>query len=293
MTEISETVVAEPLSAPEPPHSEHATAGLLLRQARERAGLHLGALSVALKVSVRQLVALEADDHALSSPVFVRALAGSVCRHLKIDAAPVLALLPQPNLRLHEMPPRLEPVSPQLRHRPSGRVFSLSRKFLFLIVFLLAMIGLVVGLPEWPLEFQAHDTTTPPPAGVASAPVTAPDPLVVLLPSETAMDPAPGSAVSGAKPAAPEASPAVPGVGAALEVVFKGRGDDAWVEVRERTGAVVFSQLVKSGETHVVKGLPVLTVVVGLSDAVEVQVRGQSLDLTPFSRGAVARFEVK
>ena len=31
----------------------------------------------------------------------------------------------------------------------------------------------------------------------------------------------------------------------------------------------------------------------GLADAVEVLVRGQPLDLTPFSRGAVARFEVK
>jgi cytoskeleton protein RodZ len=76
-------------------------------------------------------------------------------------------------------------------------------------------------------------------------------------------------------------------------LIFKGKSDEAWVEVRDSTGAVVFNQLVKAGETHAVQGAPALTVVVGLADAVEVLVRGQPLDLTPFSRGAVARFEVK
>jgi cytoskeleton protein RodZ len=83
------------------------------------------------------------------------------------------------------------------------------------------------------------------------------------------------------------------GASATLELTFIGKSDEAWVEVKDMTGALIFNKLVKSGETHVVKGAPTLTVVVGLADAVEVLVRGQALDLTPFSRGAVARFEVK
>ena len=70
--------------------------GALLRQAREAAGLHIAALAVALKVPVKKLEALEADRfELLPDAVFVRALAASVCRTLKIDAAPVLQRLPR------------------------------------------------------------------------------------------------------------------------------------------------------------------------------------------------------
>ncbi len=72
------------------------TAGALLRNAREAAGLHVAALAVSMKVPVKKLEALEADRlDLLPDAVFVRALASSVCRTLKIDAAPVLKLLPQ------------------------------------------------------------------------------------------------------------------------------------------------------------------------------------------------------
>ncbi len=72
------------------------SAGTLLRQAREAAGLHVAALAVAMKVPVKKLEALEADRlDLLPDAVFVRALASSVCRALKIDPAPVLSRLPQ------------------------------------------------------------------------------------------------------------------------------------------------------------------------------------------------------
>ncbi len=72
------------------------SAGTLLRQAREAAGLHVAALAVSLKVPVKKLEALEADRlDLLPDAVFARALAASVCRTLKIDAVQVLALLPK------------------------------------------------------------------------------------------------------------------------------------------------------------------------------------------------------
>nr|WP_237707280.1 helix-turn-helix transcriptional regulator [Acidovorax sp. NO-1] len=58
--------------------------------------MHIAALAVALKVPVSKLEALEADNYgALPDTVFVRALASSMCRTLKLDPAPILALLPQ------------------------------------------------------------------------------------------------------------------------------------------------------------------------------------------------------
>ena len=70
-------------------------AGDALRQAREAAGLHISALASVLKVPVKKLEALEGNRFdLLPDAVFARALAASVCRTLKIDTAPILALLP-------------------------------------------------------------------------------------------------------------------------------------------------------------------------------------------------------
>ena len=68
----------------------------MLRQAREASGLHVAALAVAMKVPVKKLEALEADRwDLLPDSVFVRGLASSVCRALKINPGPVLEKLPQ------------------------------------------------------------------------------------------------------------------------------------------------------------------------------------------------------
>lgn len=72
------------------------SAGVLLKQARETSGLHIAALAVLLKVPVKKLEALESDRlDLLPDAVFVRALASSVCRTLKIDSTVILARLPQ------------------------------------------------------------------------------------------------------------------------------------------------------------------------------------------------------
>jgi cytoskeleton protein RodZ len=69
--------------------------GEMLRTARERQGLHIATLAAAIKVAPRKLDALEHDRwDELPDATFVRALAQTVCRTLKIDPAPVLALMP-------------------------------------------------------------------------------------------------------------------------------------------------------------------------------------------------------
>ena len=71
------------------------TAGALLRQYRESQGFKLDVLAQALRVSPSKLEALEHDRlEALPDAMFARALTLAVCRQLKVDAAPVLALLP-------------------------------------------------------------------------------------------------------------------------------------------------------------------------------------------------------
>ena len=72
------------------------SAGALLRQARQAQGVALGDLAATLKVPVEKLQALEDEDwQRLPDVVFLRALAQTICRTLHLEAAPVLALLPQ------------------------------------------------------------------------------------------------------------------------------------------------------------------------------------------------------
>lgn len=72
------------------------TAGAALRRAREARGLHIAALAATLKVPQSKLEALEGDRYKeLPDATFARALARSMCRALKIDAEPVLAMLPR------------------------------------------------------------------------------------------------------------------------------------------------------------------------------------------------------
>src|SRR5512139_1471230 len=94
-----------------------ATAGAMLRQARQAQGMHIAVLAAATKVPQRKLEALEADRFdELPDATFTRALAQTVCRTLKTDPAPVLALLPKaPGHRLEHV---AEGINAPFRERP-------------------------------------------------------------------------------------------------------------------------------------------------------------------------------
>ena len=94
-------------------------------------------------------------------------------------------------------------------------------------------------------------------------------------------------AVQSASAAKPMASaPAEP------EWVFTATGE-SWLEVRNAQKAVVWSGVLKAGEsTRIQSSLPV-SVVVGRAQAVSATFRGQPFDLKPHTQVTVARFEVK
>ncbi len=90
---MSEALPSTAVGAPAPA----VTAGSMLRQARQARGLHIAALATSIKVTPQKLELLESDRFdELPDATFARALAQTVCRFLKIDSAPVMALLPQP-----------------------------------------------------------------------------------------------------------------------------------------------------------------------------------------------------
>jgi len=289
MTQFNDLQSGVDMQVDSKPSVNGLTAGALLRQAREKAGMHLGMLSVALKVPVRKLTALEADQYnALSGPVFVRALANSVCRHLQIDATPILALLPPASHRLELMHPGLGSSQNESFWALGRRHILANRQFLFLALVMMLLIALVAWSPSWPTSSARADLpvtevqTDLAPAGTTVTSVISVPATTNALVQDAAK----------AKAKAVQSQTNLKPDGRAIDLVIKGKSD-AWVEVKNSAGALVFNQLVKTGETHHIQSEMVLSVVIGFAEGVDVEVRGKAFDLTPFNRGSVARFEVK
>lgn len=303
------------------------SAGSLIRQAREAAGLHIAALAVALKVPVKKLEALEADRlDLLPDAVFVRALAASVCRTLKIDAGQVLALLPQtgkPNLGQQSAPINTPFRSPGDGPGPS-LLAQISRPAVLAGLLLLLGALVLIFLPAAQQPGTASQPVTPSPA-VAGTPVTpsgalsgvamagtelleankptvtdsAAQPVVpagmtpavpVVAPQPSAVA-SPPVAVAAAVPAVPAATVVVSPAAAGI-IVFKAKGE-SWVEVTDARGTVVLRRTLAAGEEAGASGVLPLAAVVGRVDATQVEVRGKAFDLGAVSKDNVARFEVK
>lgn len=83
--------------------------GAVLREGREQLGLSIADVANRIKFAPRQIEAMEADDFAhLPEMTFVRGFVRSYARLLEIDAAPLLAALPQKHV----------PLSPSAESRP-------------------------------------------------------------------------------------------------------------------------------------------------------------------------------
>jgi cytoskeleton protein RodZ len=298
-------------TAVQPPVAEEAvTAGTLLRRAREAAGIHVATLAVSLKVPVRKLEALEEDRYdQLSDAVFVRALASSVCRTLKIDPQPVLDRLPRSDK------PRLlqagEGINAPFRAPGDGPTPGFTEQLtrpvgLAVVGLLLAALVIIllpsVGRDEAPAPKAAPRTEpVPPPDAAASAeavrlPLPAGEPTaaapapVASLPPAVAAPAPPASVPPAAQAPAPvvqDAAAQAPGV-----VEFRAKAP-SWVQVVDARGNSVFRRLLEPGETASATGALPLTVTVGSVRSTEVLVRGKPFDLVPVTRDNVARFEVK
>lgn len=308
------------------------TAGMLLRQAREASGLHPATLAANLKVPVRKLEALEEDRYdLLPDAVFVRALASSVCRTLKIDPQPVLERLPQtPQPRLaHDADGINAPFRAPGDGPRSGWLEQLSRPVALTVVALLLAAVVLIFLPvaqrdggpapaagpepvmppgtpatvtAAPAEPRTADAAAPAPAAPApvapeAAPGTTPAPPAAATPSvATAVPPpAPASAAGAGTTGAPvpAASPAsAAAIPASGIVVFRTSGS-SWIDVTDARGNTVLRRLMEAGEAAGASGALPLTVTVGNMAATEVQVRGKPYNLGPATRDNVARFEVK
>ena len=315
-----------------PPAGEAIARPVLLRAAREAAGLHIAALAAALKVPVRKLEALEAGRYSeLPDLTFARALASSVCRHLKIDPVPILEQIPQ-GLKTELGGPRNAinaRFQPAHDPAPMNPLSWLSRPALLAAIVLLLGALVIVFMPR--LE---DATSAPASAANVATPVEPAEPVAAVEPvpsqeptgtvgptgptgptgasadavpmlSSPVMAAAPGAALpppATAVPAAPAATdsgtavaaPAapVPAPNASALLTISATGE-SWVEVVNGSGSVVIQRVLKAGDAVDFSSAPPYTVVLGRAEAAQVTVRGKPFDVTRYVRNNVARFEVK
>lgn len=301
------------------------SAGTLLRDAREAAGLHIATLAVSLKVPVKKLEALEQDRFdLLPDLVFARALASSVCRTLKLDPALVLARLPQtatPMLAYKSSGINTPFRSPRDGPGPSILAQVSRPAVLSVLVLLLGALVLiflpVIKPPSEPVAMagvtlpdNANPAVLPGPVGEAvtatSSTVAANSgglmstgslPSIAPVPVQAAVSiPAPAPTLVNStetlSAAGPSANPVVQVAVPGNIVTFSTKGE-SWVKVTDAKGTVVLRRTLAAGEVTGASGALPLTAVVGRADVTQVQVRGQALDLTRLTRDNVARFEVK
>ena len=297
------------------------TAGALLRQARQAQGVHLAAMAASLKVPVEKLEALEQDRFdLLLDAVFVRALASGVCRLLKLDPNPILQRLPV--LETAKDIPQNRGINEPFRSR-SGTGSSwggqLPKPVIFVGLALLLGAAVLVFLPtiqkEGAGKLSAPQTSSEKPAtepASAGAPsvvhetVPSSTPAVPPAPADESRLPAPSSAplpsaleISPPAVPTPPASASAPalsqpaGTGTTDSVATFMAKEDSWVKVTDAKGTIVLARMLRAGESASVSGTLPLTALVGRAHAVQVQVRGQALDITALAKNNIARFEVK
>lgn len=295
------------------------SAGRLLQAGRERRGLELDALAQLLKVPVRKLQALEADRfEELPGAAFTRSLAQSYARQVGVDVQEVLALLPQAIVP----PQRLEHVSRGLQtpyregsgaHFGGGSGFDGFRPVHGIALALLALALLLWLMPPLStlLPSLGLSSGSEPAAEVAAGSEAAASSTVVVetihgTPGEQVVAPVPPAAPAAsaalvapvpvpasAPPVAPAASAPVPAPATpAGTVVLKTRAA-SWIEVRDAGNAVLLSRTLQSGETVGLDGAMPMRVRVGVASALELSLRGEPVDLKPYTRGTSATVVLK
>lgn len=283
----------------DPDHA--ASAGAWLREARQAQGMEIDTLAALMKVSVKKLQALERDEfELLLDPVFVRALASSVCRILKIDSAPVLQRLPAiPSFKVTS---QNRGINTPFRAREGGggstSLPHVSKSAGVIGVALLAGAVALFFLPDIQQQIAKYKNAGPDVGESISfaEPASALTPVEIPIVTEEVVSKPPRNpaaellSATGIQPSLPV--PNVLNVSTDAVIAFSAAGD-SWIQVTDGKGVVVLERTLRSGQSADASGLLPLRAVVGRADVIQVQVRGQAFGLSGVTSNNVARFEVK
>lgn len=275
--------------------------GLRLRRAREARGWSVADVAAKLRLKHVIVDALEAERVSnLGAPVFVRGYYASYAKLLgvgmdRIDDLIGREALPEPVLSTSARISTGRHLFDRYAHRAVYLVVTVS---IFVPLILLATrdhlpeSGALLAPLDTPLKEERTVAIEVPatqgaPASESQMPISVPVPVVEQ------QQPVMASLAPFYSPSR-VAAPATPGPASAEDtngLVLRFSGD-SWVEVIGRNGKRLEHNLVRAGESRRFDRAAVASVLLGNAAGVEALLDGEEVNLEPFRRANVARFEV-
>jgi cytoskeleton protein RodZ len=273
--------------------------GSILSAARQRQGLSVADVARQLKLGVRQIEALEADDYKhLPRITFVRGFIRNYAKLLQIDAAPLLKPTEhlQPTPQVPEVEPGVAEIPTASRKKNTWRSYA--------VFVLFAALGVMFLGFEWyreqaaPRTKQVTEVVKPPkskPQVASTAPRPA-SPAIQANPVNPVNQASTSNPVTSGTTAQPEeqASESKPVAQQARSGEVRLEFDEeSWVEITDKNGKTIFSQLSPAGSTQTVRGYPPLLLVVGNAVGVRLTYNDKPVDLQPYIKVDVARITLE
>ena len=250
--------------------------GQRLRAAREAAGLSIQDVATRLRMPVRVVESLEAEDWSrLGAPVFIRGQLRSYGRLLGLATDTVHVASGVDPIRPVELTPRT--------YVPRMRIIAeqSARRLVY------AVVTAAIALPVW-LATQPHLS----PRDTVSGSLDMPTGLSIdSATGQGARGPTP--LVASIAPVAPRPVMPPPAVRQVAEAALELRlADDSWVELIAPDGSIIEQTLMPSGTVRSFAAGEVGSIVLGNAGAVEVRRNGVEQDISRYLRANVARFTV-
>ena len=263
--------------------------GATLREARERMGLTVEDVVNRLKFAPRQVRALEEDAFdQLPEGAFLRGFVRSYARLLLLDETPLLEALP--GVQAQEVKPAVQ----QSVEVPFPGVYS-ARKSNIMWLAAALLVALVLVLFTWlyghkPTIIHAITETQPaqssvPPVAPASPAPAAPPAVTVPAPVAAAKEQQPTLPVSAPAAVHPKVKFHTSDANGPVHMVF---GEDSWVEVRDKDGNLLMSQINPAGSEQYLDGTPPLELTIGHANGVKLFYKDKQIDLAPNASTEVA-----
>jgi len=274
--------------------------GAILHAERRRQDFSVGDVSRHLKLSVRQVEALERDEYQMfGGPVFVHGFLRNYAKLLGLDAASLIASADQ------KLATRSEEQTAEQDHGtepPAGQALGDNGQKSVVPLFIAAVI-LIAGIAGWVLTRDDEEAA---PEDSDASMVARQDSAQLASPSGEAPLTEPGAEVS---PATQQAATAQSGSGTSTigastasvvstaPVVKQGPTvslrldffDESWVEITDRYGEIIYSDLNPPGMSQTISGHPPLTIVIGNAAGTVLTYNDEPIDLAPYTRVDVAR----
>ncbi|GAA4866018.1 RodZ domain-containing protein [Luteimonas vadosa] len=253
------------------PHVAEAGCGQRLRSAREAANLSVHDVAARLKMPVRVVQSLEAEDWSrLGAPVFVRGQLRSYARLLGLATAPVHAASGVAPIQPTKLEPRT--FTPPMQRMAE----QFARRAVYIV------ITAALAIPVW-VAMRTHFAL---PMQSSSSGLEAPE-----SPADDMAATLPGIE-SRPTPVAASMAPVKPRAGAQADGMVLRFSGESWIRVTAPDGRVLEETVLQADDVRQYARGEVGGIVIGNAGAAEVRHQGRVQDLSSFQRANVARFTV-